>query len=115
MGLRFRKSIGNKFFRVNVSKSGIGYSAGVKGARITKTAKGTTRTTVGIPGTGLGYVSETSNSSKHNQQATANQQQKEKSGCLITALLGIVLTIVLLPFKLLIAMVKSIFKGNKDG
>lgn len=108
MGIRFRKSIGNKFFRVNLSKSGIGYSAGIKGARITKTAKGTTRTTVGIPGTGLDYVSESG-------KAAATQQQKEKSGCLLTSLLGIVIIIVLLPFKLLIEVVKSIFKRNKGG
>ena len=116
MGMRFRKSIGNKYLRVNLSKSGVGYSAGVKGARITKTAKGTTRTTVGIPGTGLGYVSETSNSSHSTPTVAANAAQQEtKSGCLITTLLGIVLTIVLLPIKLLIAAVKSIFKSNKDG
>ncbi len=45
---------------MNVSKSGIGYSTGVKGARVTKTAKGTTRTTLSVPGTGLSYVSESS-------------------------------------------------------
>lgn len=114
MGIRFRKSIGNKYFKVNVSKSGLGYSAGVKGVRITKTAKGTTRTTVGIPGTGINYVSETNNNSHKQTPAAANNQQQEaKSGCLLTTLLGIVLMIVLLPFKLLIVAIKSIFKHNK--
>lgn len=59
MGFRFRKSIklpGG--FRVNASKSGIGYSWGTKGFRVTKTAKGTTRTTASIPGTGISYVQE---------------------------------------------------------
>lgn len=55
MGLRFRRSIKAGPIRINLSKSGIGFSAGVKGARITKPAKGKARTTVGIPGTGLSY------------------------------------------------------------
>lgn len=64
MGFRFRKSIKAGPLRVNISKSGIGYSVGVKGARITKTAKGNTRSTLSIPGTGISYVSETSNKQK---------------------------------------------------
>lgn len=60
MGFRLRKSINlGGGFRINLSKSGIGYSWGVKGYRVTKTAKGTTRTTVSIPGTGISYVHET--------------------------------------------------------
>lgn len=60
MGLRYRKSINlGGGFRINLSKSGIGYSWGVKGYRITKTAKGTTRRTASIPGTGISWVSET--------------------------------------------------------
>lgn len=59
MGLRYRKSINlGGGFRVNLSTSGIGYSWGVKGYRVTKTAKGTVRQTVSIPGTGISYVSE---------------------------------------------------------
>ena len=41
MGLRFRKSINlGGGFRINLSKSGVGYSWGVKGYRVTKTASG---------------------------------------------------------------------------
>lgn len=60
MGFRLRKSInlGHRV-KVNLSKSGIGYSVGVPGLRITKTAKGHVRTTASIPGTGISYVSET--------------------------------------------------------
>ena len=59
MGFRYRKSINlGGGFRINISKSGIGYSYGVKGFRKTKTARGTTRTTYSIPGTGLSYVQE---------------------------------------------------------
>lgn len=59
MGLRYRKSINlGGGFRVNLSKNGIGYSWGVKGYRVTKTADGKTRQTVSIPGTGISYVEE---------------------------------------------------------
>lgn len=62
MGMRFRKSINlGGGLRMNLSKSGIGFSAGTKGFRVTKTAKGRTRTTASIPGTGISYVKETSN------------------------------------------------------
>ena len=58
MGLRFRKSIKLGGFRINFSKSGIGYSYGVKGLRYTKTANGKDRITASIPGTGISYVEE---------------------------------------------------------
>lgn len=64
MGLRFRKSIGAGPFRVNFSKSGVGYSVGTKGYRVTKTAKGSIRKTASIPGTGVSYVTETSANKK---------------------------------------------------
>lgn len=59
MGFRYRKSINlGGGFRVNLSKNGIGYSWGVKGYRITKTADGRVRRTASIPGTGISYVEE---------------------------------------------------------
>ena len=59
MGFRFRKSIpAGKHFRINLSKSGVGYSWGVKGARFTKTANGKNRTTLSVPGTGISYTTE---------------------------------------------------------
>ena len=46
MGFRFRKSINlGGGFKINLSKSGIGYSWGTKGYRISRTARGTTRRT----------------------------------------------------------------------
>lgn len=69
MGFRFRKSFKAGPFRATISKSGISTSFGVKGARITKKANGNTMSTVGIPGTGLSYVSETSNKSKKKTKA----------------------------------------------
>ena len=58
MGTRFRKSINFGPLRVNISKSGVGYSVGNKYARITHTADGKKRTTLNMPGTGLSYVEE---------------------------------------------------------
>lgn len=55
MGFRFGKSIRlGKHVRLNISKSGIGMSAGVKGAHISTGPRGT-RLTTSIPGTGLSY------------------------------------------------------------
>jgi len=56
MGFRFRKSKSFGPFKVNLSKSGIGWSVGGKGFRFTKRADGKTQTTYSIPGTGISYV-----------------------------------------------------------
>jgi len=61
MGWRYRKSIRMGGFRINLSKSGVGYSWGFPSYRITKTATGQTRTTYSIPGTGISHVSQSSN------------------------------------------------------
>lgn len=58
MGVRFRKSIKAGPVRVNFSKSGVGYSIGGKGFRVTKKANGGVRTTTSIPGTGISYVKD---------------------------------------------------------
>lgn len=58
MGLRYRKSINFGPLRLNFSKSGIGYSYGVKGYRVTHTADGKVRTTMSVPGTGISHVTE---------------------------------------------------------
>lgn len=69
MGFRYRKSINlGGGFRINLSKSGIGYSGGVKGYRITKTARGTVRHTASIPGSGISYVDETGKKKNTNYQ-----------------------------------------------
>lgn len=64
MGFRFRKSIKAGPVRVNFSKSGVGYSVGGKGFRVTKKAGGGVRTTASIPGTGVSYVKDSSKSKK---------------------------------------------------
>lgn len=71
MGFRFRKSVKMGPFRINFSKSGVGWSVGGKGYRYTKKANGGTRTTISAPGTGLSYVHETSTKKK----ATSTNQK----------------------------------------
>lgn len=96
MGLNFRKSIKiAPGIRVNISKKGLSsVSVGGKGARVNVSKKGT-RTTVGIPGTGLTY---TTNTSYKKSKGTLNdpihliQQEglgKEKRNILVSILLWI--------------------------
>lgn len=71
MGFRFRKSIRiGGGFRVNLSKSGVSYSWGVKGYTVTKKADGRIRQTVSIPGTGLSYSTESGRRSHNPPAAT---------------------------------------------
>jgi tetratricopeptide (TPR) repeat protein len=58
MAIRFRKSMKiAPGVRLSVSKSGLGVSAGVRGARYSVHTSGRRTTTVGIPGTGISHVS----------------------------------------------------------
>lgn len=71
MGLRFRKSINlGGGVKLNLSKSGVGYSVGTKGLRVTKTANGRLRTTTSIPGTGISHVSESGGASSSKRNIT---------------------------------------------
>lgn len=55
MGFNFRKSVGVGPFRLNISKSGIGYSVGTKGFRTGVSSKGRKYSTFSLPGTGVSY------------------------------------------------------------
>jgi len=57
MGWSFRRSKSFGLFRLNFSKSGVGFSFGVPGARVGVNAKGKKYVRGGIPGTGLYYQS----------------------------------------------------------
>lgn len=59
MGYRYRKSVKLGPFRATMSKSGVSYSAGVKGARVTKRADGKVQATLSVPKTGLSYTGTT--------------------------------------------------------
>ena len=57
MGFRFRKSVKiAPGVRLNIGKKSVGISAGVKGARVSVNSNGRVTKSVGIPGTGLSYV-----------------------------------------------------------
>lgn len=60
MVFRYRKSKNFGPFRINLSKSGVGWSVGGKGFRYTKKANGGNRTTTSIPGSGISWVKESS-------------------------------------------------------
>lgn len=89
MGLRFRKSKNYGPFRINFSKSGVGFSVGGKGFRYTKMANGRTRKTYSLPGTGISYVEESSKKekvqnintySKDNLNTLKNDKKIKKEG-----------------------------------
>lgn len=80
MGFRFRKSFNlGKGLKINLSKNGIGYSVGTKGVRVSKTAKGTTRKTLTLPGTGLSYVTESKSTNQDNKIKKGIKNIKDKS------------------------------------
>ncbi len=55
MAFYYRKSVNLGPFRLNLSKSGLGYSVGGRGFRVGTTARGKKYTSFSIPGTGIGY------------------------------------------------------------
>ena len=80
MGFRFRRSINlGGGFKINLSKSGIGYSWGTKGYRISRTARGTTRRTYSIPGTGISYVMEGKNIVLTKESNIAREEVKQQN------------------------------------
>jgi tetratricopeptide (TPR) repeat protein len=75
VGFRYRKSIKlAPGVRMTLSKSGVSYSAGVGGARVTRTARGQVRGSASIPGTGLGYSGSLSSSPR--QPATRSTSSR---------------------------------------
>ena len=84
MGLRFRKSVNFGIFRVNFSKSGIGYSYGMKGFRRTKKASGGRRTTFSLPGTGFSYVHDSQKRKK--SSSTINRRAIQQNNVATTTI-----------------------------
>ena len=80
MGFNFRKSIKvGKNTRINLSKSGIGISGGVKGARISVNQKGT-RTTLSVPGTGISHTSYKSHGNSSKNKVAKAQHTSSTAG-----------------------------------
>ena len=101
MGMRFRKSFGGKHFRVTLSKSGVGYSGGVKGARITRTASGRTRKTASIPGSGISYITESG--ARTHRRARTNEE------CGLARIIFTVAAAVIIPLSLLLLFANPLF------
>jgi len=88
MGLRFRKSIRIcKGMKLNFGKTGVGVSFGTRGLHYTVHSSGRRTTSVGIPGTGISYVSSSGGGRSKRSRAGAGikaqrevqvQQQKEE-------------------------------------
>jgi tetratricopeptide (TPR) repeat protein len=77
MGFRFHRSIGlGKFLRLNISKSGIGFSAGIPGLRVSTGPRGS-YFSAGLPGTGLSYRKKLTGASKP-QRPTPTAKTKEE-------------------------------------
>ncbi len=70
MGFSFRRSASFGIFRLNFSKSGVGASIGVKGARLTMMPRGITYITVGSHGF---YYRETISSPSRVESSTSPQ------------------------------------------
>ncbi len=94
MVLRFRKSISlGKGMRLNIGKTGLGFSVGVKGLRFGIGSKGV-YASAGIPGTGLYSINYMGKGSKPSGGGVANSKGGLK-GCLLflVAIAGIVLLV----------------------
>lgn len=74
--MRFRRSVKiAPGVRLNVSKTGVGVSAGVKGARVSAHSSGRTTKTVGVPGTGVYWREDKQLGSTRRQGATTSGQR----------------------------------------
>ena len=90
MGWSFRKAFNIGPFRVNVSKSGVGYSVGGGGFRTGVRSNGASYQSASIPGTGLRYTSSGGTKGKSSGCSSC-------LGCLIWIIAGFLLLACLLP------------------
>lgn len=115
LGLRFRKSINlGGGVRLNLSKSGVGVSAGRRGMRV-GIGPGGLRTTVGIPGTGVYYEKRKKlGSSKKGKPAIGNTPTSPEGGQEIS--LSFFKALTLPPAeKDLIEGMNALLKGDMDA
>ena len=95
MGLRFRKSISfGKFFRLNLSKSGVSLGVGPPGLNVNIGPRGV-RQTVGLPGTGV-YYQESHRWPKSTEATPRVTSQEASNAELGWKIIGIALAIIVL-------------------
>jgi hypothetical protein len=80
MGFGFRKSKKIGPVRVTLSKSGIGASIGVKGARVGIGADGRKNVTLSVPGTGLSYRETSGSERTHDEPEHPAEVQQHNVG-----------------------------------
>lgn len=86
MGFRFRKSFKvAPGIKLNLGKKSAGVSFGGKGFRTSVSSSGRKTTSVGVPGTGMSYVStsggSSSSKSKSSKGSTSSMNSSKKGGC----------------------------------
>lgn len=84
MGMRYRKSFKLGPLRINLSKSGVGYSVGNKFYRVTKKANGGMRTTATLPGTGISDVKDYSKDQVEEAAQMARTRKKKKVPAIVS-------------------------------
>jgi len=82
---------------LNLSKSGLSASAGVRGARVTLGPRGVRRT-VGIPGTGISYSENSAigGSSKRTRRTSGTRPTDDEAHELVTSLSGCISTAIMI-------------------
>jgi len=103
MGLRlFRRIKIAPGISINLSKSGLSASAGVRGARVTLGPRDVRRT-VGIPGTGISYTDSSSTSSRTRSSrartqrpsdSEAHEEVSSAQGCLTIIVAVVILEVI---------------------
>lgn len=76
MGWRFRRSMGFGPFRLNMSKSGIGYSWGIPGIRVSTSPNGRRYLWLSLPGTGFAWSKEIGRAQVQTQSSPMQRQPK---------------------------------------
>ena len=92
MGTRFRKSVKvAPGVRATIGKKGASLSVGTKGARYTVNTSGRKTTTVGVPGTGLSYVSTSSPSKRKGTSGSGGVVTLSPKTCKVYGVIFLVL------------------------
>lgn len=81
MGFRYRKTVTlMPGVRMSITPRGIGYSAGVRGARISRSATGRVTRTLSIPGTGLSHVQTLSSGNRSSTTSSSTRAGSVRAG-----------------------------------
>jgi hypothetical protein len=100
MGWSFRRCKSFGLFKLNFSKSGVGFSVGVPGARVGVNSKGKKYVRGGFPGTGLYYQSSM-------PDAQPGQQPQRKASISSLGILIVVLVVGLIIFAMSTSIPKT--------